>query len=266
MSNILVTGIPRSGTTLVSALIDGLPDAVCLNEPDWQAGNFTPNPTNYAKWLVGDFVKVRRRLLLGESVPERRAADGSAVTNYYKLDPESNAVKTNYTTVRFTRPGLSENFSLAIKHNGPYMGALPAIAELAWFRIVAVVRNPIDVIHSWRSLDLPISRGEMPNATAYWPALAELTARPMDLLERQVRIYDLICRRLVDLRPYIHLLTYEALRADPQALTQATAIAGEPNRALIDKPSREVPVEERDKIHAALRYFGEYYRAFYPDM
>lgn len=34
--NLIVTGIPRSGTTFTAAFVDGLDDAVCLSEPDWQ--------------------------------------------------------------------------------------------------------------------------------------------------------------------------------------------------------------------------------------
>jgi hypothetical protein len=34
--DLIVTGLPRSGLTLVAALIDYLPNSVCLNAPDWQ--------------------------------------------------------------------------------------------------------------------------------------------------------------------------------------------------------------------------------------
>ena len=33
--DIILTGIPRSGTTLAAQLIDLQVDSVCLNEPEW---------------------------------------------------------------------------------------------------------------------------------------------------------------------------------------------------------------------------------------
>lgn len=264
MRNILLTGIPRSGTTLASALLDGLPDTVCLNEPDWQTTGFSSNPNNYAKWLVGDFIKIRRRLERCDPIPDRRAADGSAVTNYYKTDTATAAISQNFQTVRFTRPGLTREFNLAIKHNGPYLGALPSIVDLEWFTVIAIMRHPVPVIHSWRSLQLPISRGQMPNAVGYWQEMAQLTAAPMELLEKQVRMYDLMCRRIYELRSMIHILAYEQMIAAPQLLCEYSGIDATLDSSLITGPSREVPAEEGKIIMNALHRHGEYWRYFYP--
>ena len=38
MSFLLLTGVPRSGTTLAAALLDQLEDTVCLSEPDEHVG------------------------------------------------------------------------------------------------------------------------------------------------------------------------------------------------------------------------------------
>ena len=35
--DLIISGIPRGGTTLTTALIDSLPNAVCLNEPQWHS-------------------------------------------------------------------------------------------------------------------------------------------------------------------------------------------------------------------------------------
>ena len=34
MPDLILTGLPRSGTTLAAAIIDQAPDALCLSEPD----------------------------------------------------------------------------------------------------------------------------------------------------------------------------------------------------------------------------------------
>jgi hypothetical protein len=263
--NVIVTGIPRSGTTLTAALIDGLPNAVCLNEPQWQVGRRFSDPVDYAKWLAGDFIQLRQKLLSGEPVQDRRSLEGAApVTNYFSRQPGSGEVKNNFRLADFSRPGLSSDFTLAVKHNGPYLAILKAIIDLRWFNIIAVVRHPVEVIASWRSLDLPISRGEMPGAAPYWPRLHELTAQPMDLLEKQVKIYDLMCRRIYNLREYMHILPYEELLAQPTLLSKYLKLKGDPAAGLIEKPKGKIAADERQEIADAVKTHGEFYRRFYP--
>ncbi len=262
MRNVIVTGIPRSGTTLVAALIDSLPDSVCLNEPAWQAGRRFESGSDYARWLVGDFMDLRQKLLAGTPVKDRRAKDHSALTNYFS--PGFSEMQTHYAMVDFTRPGLTHDFMLAVKHNGPYLAILKPLLELGWFTAIAVVRHPVEVIHSWHSLKLPISRGEMPGATPYWPKLADIVAGTDDLLVKQVKIYDLMCRRIYNLRERIHVLPYETLVKTPAVLSEYLGVSTRPAARLIDKPKREIPAKERRAIMEALKTHGEYYSHFYP--
>jgi hypothetical protein len=265
--DVIVTGIPRSGTTLTAALIDGLPNTVCLNEPEWQTGNRFKDPSDFVKWLVGDFVKIRQNLLRGEPVQDRRAIkDQAAVTNYFSRHPESGKMKVNYKFVDLVRPGLTPDFTLAIKHNGPYLALLKAIIDMRWFTIIAIVRHPVEVLYSWRTLEVPISRGEMPNATPYWPAMAELVKMPMDLLEKQVKMYDLMCKRIYNLRQHLHLLPYEELLKNPELLNKYLKVPGEPARKLIEKPKRQIPEAEWQRIAQAVKTHGEFYRHFYPNI
>lgn len=258
MPDVILTGIPRSGTTLAAALIDGLPDAVCLGEPAWHTAKVAPTAEDFAKWLVGDFVQLRKKLLSREPVEDRRAAEGKALTNYYAPG------KTAFTLAPFTRPGLSPDFTLAVKHNGPYLAVLGPLTALQHFTIVAIVRHPVEVIHSWRTLNLPVSRGEMPGAAPYWPRLAKLIATKMDLLEKQVKMYDLMCQRIFELKDRIHILSYENLIASPQLLAGAIGIDAAPPASLIEKSSRTIPAAERKTIEAALAKHGEHYKVFYP--
>jgi len=268
--NVLLTGIPRSGTTLAGALIDSLPDTVCISEPPWHwhraSGgklDIGPDPDGsvFARWLVGDFVAMRAKLLRGETVQDRRAADAAPLTNYHDAGSAGAAAST---TRHFSRSGLSANFTLAVKHNGPYLTALQQLLELEWFTVVAIVREPVAVIHSWRSLNLPVSRGRMHDAARCWPELEQATSHG-SVLERQVRIYDLICERLHRLRERIHIVPYEAMVEQPALLSQAIGATTACAPALISAPSRRVPPEEQAIISAALRQYGSHYRLFYPE-
>ncbi len=175
-------------------------------------------------------------------------------------------MQETFRIMPFTRSSLSQHFTLAMKHNGPYLAVLPELVALERFSIIALVRHPVPVIHSWRSLDLPISRGEMPNAMRYWPALHAIISSPDELLIKQVKIYDLMCQRLYALRDSVHILSYESMVKEPQKLA---AFAGAPEAIpapLIGKPSRSVPPEEQRLIAAALEKHGTHFRQFYPEL
>lgn len=273
--NVLVTGVPRAGTTLVGALLDSLPNTVCLSEPPWQWHKSTggkldigpdPRGEEFAKWLVGDFVELRRRLLAGEQVLDRRGEGNRSLTNYHAASTASNQPQRSALQVRnFSAGALDSEFTLSIKHNGPYLSALGPLIALEYFSILAVVRHPVDVIHSWRSLNLPVSRGKMHDAARCWPELAEATASG-DVLQRQVRIYDLICQRLHAHRENVSVLRYEDIVDDPSTVPKAIGCHARPGADIIGKPSRSVTAQERDLIADALLRFGSHYRLFYPEL
>ena len=62
--DLIVTGIPRAGTTLLAACVDSLEDAVCLSEPEWQAlwSQETKERLEYIARLSEDFDRVRHIL------------------------------------------------------------------------------------------------------------------------------------------------------------------------------------------------------------
>lgn len=266
MRNVIVTGIPRAGTTLATALIDSIQDTVCLSEPGWHDWNLLSHNNNYAKWLAGDFIKLRKKFLAGDPVADRRSLAGEPVTNYFKMNPGSQKMEHHFKIVPITRPGLTPDFTLAAKHNGPYLSALPAIVDMGWFTVLAIVRSPLDVIHSWRSLQLRVSKGELPDATLGWPKMAELVKEDCDLLEKQVRMYDLICSRLYSLRDHIRVVHYEKMLENPNLLSEAIGISATPDKQLLGKPSRQLPEQEREIILRALRAHGKFYNYFYPGL
>ncbi len=273
--DVLVTGVPRGGTTLVGALLDSLPDTLCLSEPPWHWHRSTggkldigPDPTGqvFAKWLVGDFVDLRRRLLAGEVVLDRRESNNRPVTNYHAAGHDEQTQATPKLTLRpVIASRLEEGFMLAVKHNGPYLTALKALVELDHFTIVAVVRHPVDVIHSWQSLNLPVSRGKMHDAARCWPEMAEATGHG-DLLERQVRIYDLICQRLHEYRDHLTILRYEDVLADPTLVSQSVGHPKAPDRETVGLPTRRVNTRQRMEIEDALIKFGRHFKRFYPNL
>lgn len=254
MSDIILTGIPRAGTTFAAAVIDGLPDSVCLNEPGWQNPRAALDAEDFVQFLDNDFGKLRRLLLRGEAVPDRRALDGSATTNYYRSDAQG-MMQESFAVQPFARAGLSPNFTLAIKHNGPYLAVLPELVAAERFKIIAIIRKPLPVIRSWRRLQLPISRGDLPNAKTVWPELRAITDSEMDLLEKQVRIYELMLARLLQYEKHITLIDYDELIKKPQSL--ADAVGKLPATLPVLRPAKaEEASEDDERIVEALEHYA----------
>ena len=263
--DIILTGIPRSGTTLAAALLDGLANAVCLNEPGWHTAKSAPDAKGFADYIASEFTRLRSDLLAGNPVPDRRQADGAAATNYYRRG-SSGGMEEQFHIFPFTRSGLTPDFLLAVKHNGPYLAVLPELLALERFRVIAVIREPVAVIHSWRSLSLPISQARLPNAAPFWPELAAICASGEDLLQKQVRIYGLMCRRLWQLRERITLLRYEALVENPALIAEAAGRPVPGGWPSIQASVRAVPEEERRRISAMLKSHAPETEHFYPEI
>jgi hypothetical protein len=233
----LITGIPRSGTTLLAALIDSMEDSVCLNEPLWQQdlAKTSSNADEFVHKLVSDCSQLRAKLHGGESLPDLRRSDGLPVTNY--LNDRGEVI---VRPALFSRSGLSADFTLAVKHNGLYLGALPQLIASGKFKIIALIRHPLEVLASWRASSLPVSRGELPAATYFWPEMAALMRKPMDMpaqgaarsggvwgegpqhknhiLDKQLHLLELLYRRIHEHEKHITLLRYEELVAHPSQL------------------------------------------------
>ncbi len=226
MPDLIITGIPRSGTTLAAAIVDQASDAFCLSEPDShvQLMQTAQDVDDFIARLQWEFDATRQALLAGKGVPDRRASDGAPLTNYFADTAPGGRRETIFTIRDVSRLGLSADFVLGAKHNALYAAVLPHIVLTGRFRVVALVRDPVAVLRSWQSLDLPISQGRLPAAERFWPEMATLTHSNMELHEKQIRIYDLLCRRFADLSHQIKIIHYEALVAHPAQLLTAAGV------------------------------------------
>lgn len=232
MSFLLLTGIPRSGTTLAAALLDSMDDTVCLSEPDEhvQLMERSQDAAGFAAALHRLLVQTKRDLLQGKTVVDRRQPDGSAVTNYL-TGPDAGGNRQTAYVIRAGKPkSLSPNVLVGAKHNALFIAALPELVRTEAFRIIALVRDPVAVLTSWQSVPLPIATGRLPAAERFWPELRELSADTVPLLTKQMRIYDLLCRRFIEHRHKISILKYEDMVSDCTKLADATGRPLSPER------------------------------------
>ncbi|HET8942007.1 MAG TPA: sulfotransferase [Rudaea sp.] len=267
MRNLFVTGIPRSGTTLVAALIDSLDDAVCLSEPEWQDAwpREMTDPAAYAQRLCADFDRVRNVLRSGASVTDRRKPDGAAISDYFPREA-GNRTQVSKPVV-FRRDSLSAEFLLGMKQNAHFTCILDRLVERDDFAVLAIVRNPVATLSSWRSLDLPISQGRLPAAERFWPQVADVARTVDDILLRQVLIYGLFCARYHALREKLTILRHEDIVANPTLIcdfsgrTFVREVALQPGKA-----ARSSDAALHQRICECIRVHCPVVFEFYPEL
>ncbi len=187
--NILLTGVPRSGTTLCCTLLNRCDGVLALVEPipgdQWSAGL----SASAAVARICECVDQTRTAAQSGAVPSLRVGDGFA-DNVVAGDGQSPGVRPVQSArgqVRLDSPMPADD-TLVVKHNALFAALLPRLLER--FPVVAVIRNPVAVLASWQTVDLPVHRGRIPVGELFAPTLATSLEREPDVLTRQLMILD----------------------------------------------------------------------------
>lgn len=193
--NIILTGLPRSGTTLACKLLSERPNSVALNEP-MRTATYRTYPLALAG--VPDFFKEMRHSILTRKTAIARVVDGKMTTNHF-----ANVKGQRKTLVRkqeFTidKP-LNEDFRLALKHNALFTILLADLVKQ--YPVFAFVRNPLSVLASWNTLSIPASRGVVRAAEWLFPSLTEELDRIKGLHEKQLHILHWYCQSYAEWLP-----------------------------------------------------------------
>lgn len=265
---LLLTGIPRSGTTLLCSLLNEIADTVALVEPI----AFAPVVGRAgAVAQIDTFVKVARLHALARKEAITKHVGGKFPGNTFEAPRAASDVAASlrkclatHGTVAIDKP-LTPNFTLAIKHPAEFSALAPEIVA-AGYPLYAVVRNPLAVLAAWQTVDTPIQRGRMPMAEIFCPDLAaELDGIP-DRIERQAHLLRWLLRTYARL-PAQHIVRHEDLLAAPAAcLSRLAPSAPAPHGNFEDThPKVRYPSVNLVQLAAALRPFLADIEPFYPD-
>lgn len=211
--NVLLTGLPRSGTTLTCHLLNKLPDSVALHEPlqvSELAALAAVDPKEMTNRIEAFFAQ-QRAMIEREGKATSKASNGSVPSNSWGDSEETGARRSLMNGWEIAIGNVTgPDFRLYMKHPAFFTAALPILA--AHFECFAIVRNPLAVLLSWRHAPMAVGEGWMPAAQRHDRALdAALQAQP-SVLERQFILLDYCFGRYAEHLPG-RTLKYEAIIA-----------------------------------------------------
>lgn len=259
----LLTGLPRSGTTLACALLNEYDDTLALPEPIQleQHGN-----RERAVQDVDRFVVDTRRNVLEFRIAIAKHVDGEMRDNFVDEptgEPGLRRPRAGHGMVKVAKP-LSSHFHLIIKHPAEFTVLSDLL--IGRYPVVALVRHPLAVLAAWQTVDMPVNRGHMPMAEAFSPELTGLLASIPDQLARQVALMGWLLRTYARF-PAAAVIRYEDMLAQPrQILGRLTPNAADPARPLVavDPVARYAGVDF-SRLARALLAIKDEAEVFYPD-
>src|SRR5262249_16865430 len=92
---------------------------------------------------------------------------------------------------------LTPSFTLCVKHPAAFTALLKTLRER--FECFALVRNPLAVISSWNSVNIPLRQGHLPGAYGLDPVLKVLLDGTSDIHERQLKVLSWFFRQYAEL-------------------------------------------------------------------
>lgn len=230
----LLSGIPRSGSSLCCRLAGQAADTVALTEPIGEGLMDIVDPAE-ACARIERFVRHTRARIRREGRAPALHVDGALVDNLVSSDASAGLRRAVSQRGDIAVGGsLSKGFTLVIKHNALFAALLPRLSRR--FPCLGLVRNPLAVLASWHSVDLAVHDGHVPVGERFDPGLARaLTAEP-EALTRQVIILDWFFEQFAAHLPARRILRYEDVVATGGgALHRALGVAAPPAEALTDR-------------------------------
>ena len=186
----LLSGVPRAGTSLCCRLAGGLPDTVALSEPIRRKAYGGMETPRGACERIGDFAGEARARILAERRASSVQVDGRLDDNRSasrRADAGLRKLRSEWGEIAIDKP-LSAHFTLLVKHNALFAALLPRLTES--FPCLALVRNPLSVLASWQTVDLPVHRGRIPAGEELDPDLHRALEEEPDVLARQLVVLD----------------------------------------------------------------------------
>lgn len=214
---LLLTGIPRSGTTLFCHLADRLDDLVVSAEPAGIFKGYRPDGTASAAELMQRYCDRERQHIATRKEVRTLHVDGAIPENWMSEQrPGHRRQRQVANGVIPVDKRLGADFLFLLKHPGPFTALLPELKER--FPVIAMVRNPLAVLASWNSVPYPVSRGRLPAAEKFDPGLKHALDRFPEAIDRQLYLLSWYFQRYTRHLQPEQVIRYEDFIARPDAV------------------------------------------------
>ena len=250
MSDVILTGVPRSGTTLTCHLLNQLPNTLALHEPinTWVRGADHAAACD----TIERFFGATRASALGHGMVATKHIGGRLPVNPISERYGESGLRpalAQHGEVKVDKP-LGEGFLLVIKHPAAFTALLASL--VGRFPCYAVIRNPLSVLCSWNSIDVPVFHGHAPAAESRDARLAEALGRIDDRVARQLHLLSWFFDAYRRVLPAHAILRYEdTVASRGRSLRAITPLAERLDEPLESKNASQV----YDK--ALMRSLGE---------
>jgi len=206
--NVILTGVPRSGTTLMCHLLNKLSNVVALDEP---LEAFTTRWSFHVlicKRIDRFFAQSRRSICTRQTAISKHVG-GEVPSNTFGDQRDDSGWRRRLAArgeIHIDKV-LTPNFLLVIKHPSVFTAILESLNKK--FPTFAVIRNPLAVLASWNSVPFRVSNGHAPAAERLDKGLRQTLARMSDRTERQIQLLSWFFERYRRVLPEASILRYE---------------------------------------------------------
>jgi hypothetical protein len=250
--NIVLTGPPRSGTTLACWLLNKVPNTLALVEPIRPFGFVDPSAdAETIRGAMARFFHRQRRTVQELGVAQSKNVGGLIPSDPYASRSSDDGLRYQRAQEgaelgdvevvdRLLRPG----FWLVVKDPATLSALLPVL--VGRFPCYAIVRNPLSILASWDSVNHAARDGHSPVAERYDDSLREELAGTPDRRARQLRLLDWWFSRFRDFLPDGYVIRYEDIIASNGRALSAINPAAELLDATLESKNLN-PLYRRDE-------------------
>ena len=210
-NNVLLTGVPRSGTTLTCHLLNKLPDTVALHEPMRIKKFVGCESFEDIRQVVERFCDEQRTSIHERKRAISRNVAGAVPDNPFGAVSSEAGLRQSIDSKDeiVIDKKLSRDFMLVIKHNAAFSSLLQGLVE--GYPVYSIIRNPLAVLASWGSVDSGPQSGHANAAERLDPNLRAKLADIDDELDRQIYLLDWFYGKFRRYLPEQSIIRYESL-------------------------------------------------------
>lgn len=237
----LITGVPRSGTTLCCNLLNKCNNAVALHEPINPSSLKSSHPSAAIDEISSQIKGIIKALASSRSIEHGDKA-GIHLDNPISLEKSKEGLrKQRAQRGQITLPPITESTQVFIKQNALFTALAADLNER--YQMTAIVRNPVDVLLSWMTVDLPVNKGRLPAGEKYDANLAVLL-KEGSVFERQMKIYRWFIECFQKAK--VTTIRYEdIIKTNGNALYSVTGVKHD---TFLSFPERSYPEQALDTI------------------